>query len=1119
MQLYKKLRLLPLFLVFAFVSNAYALGVEDVNKGQNDRSAAKTGAIAAGECPSEGSASVDLDVNNVRAALYNNGNLFYASTDMYEVPKGSNQKAIFASGIWIGGMVDGQLRMAAATYSNFEWRPGPLFDDGTPAANCDDYDRLWKVSKTDLEALDAGESPSRDLAEWPTGLGAPTLDANGERVVPTSRDQVIDLAAGQRPEILGDQTVWWVMNDVAAPHNETATQPIGLEAQVTAFAFNQAGALGNTTFYRYRFTYKGDSPLTNTWLGVWSDPDLGGAGDGYVGSDTTLGLGITYNASPTDGTYGDRPPAIGYDFFQGPLVEAPGETWVDPDGTVHETATRLGMQKFIYYNNDGTEQGNPGNAEEYFGYLTGFWRDGVPVTFGGTGRGFSNTPADFMYPANPPNFWSEFNFDDQGNAIAPGDRRFLQSTGPFTMNPGDVQEIVFGIVWSQDTEAASDPHLASLAKLKRDNALAQRVFDINFALPAPPDAPRVNVSELDERVILTWDYAPSSNNYLGRYQAVNPLISDVDDLTYDFEGFILYRFDSASDQEGEVVAVYDRANGITRILEETPEGLIRVDVDGTDSGLQWSAEFSNLTNYQEYHYGVQAYAYNEFSSPRTYRSPIRRVTVTPSRVGPREGGSIVDVGNVGARPDTVIVDQAGQGSVNVRVVDPSAVTGHTYRVEFYSHDVSDGEGNSRTLTVYDVVDVTDDRVLFSGSNYVQQTCIFEGAFDLSACAAPPQTENVFVADGLSFDIVGPEGALDRVVAIGPDGAIAGELAPAFALNPGATRPPTWFLSSANTVADPATRIPDYDWQGNIGARAPIDIEIRWVDNPEENGQLVFSYTWVPSQPADSAYLHGWTTGVLDEEGALQEVEHRTTSMRMPFTAWEIDQNGNERQVMAAIYDDDGDALWDVNPAFEDQTLGNSFGAWERIYLSAAEYDEELALNDPAQAYDVNFWSEPLTVGRFLLVPFGDSVGVPMAGTAIRFVSTKPNLPGDTFTFSVEDYAPQRGNEEVAEASLDDIGIVPNPYKGASAYEVSQILDEVRITNLPEQATIRVFSLSGSLVRTIEKSGPETFISWDLQTENGLPIASGMYLVHVETEIGERVIKFGVVKKTVQLNEL
>jgi hypothetical protein len=42
--------------------------------------------------------------------------------------------------------------------------------------------------------------------------------------------------------------------------------------------------------------------------------------------------------------------------------------------------------------------------------------------------------------------------------------------------------------------------------------------------------------------------------------------------------------------------------------------------------------------------------------------------------------------------------------------------------------------------------------------------------------------------------------------------------------------------------------------------------------------------------------------------------------------------------------------------------------------------------------------------------------------------------------------------------------------------------------------------------------------WDLQTEDGLPIASGMYIIHVDVpNIGEKVLKFGVIKKRVQLN--
>ena len=74
--------------------------------------------------------------------------------------------------------------------------------------------------------------------------------------------------------------------------------------------------------------------------------------------------------------------------------------------------------------------------------------------------------------------------------------------------------------------------------------------------------------------------------------------------------------------------------------------------------------------------------------------------------------------------------------------------------------------------------------------------------------------------------------------------------------------------------------------------------------------------------------------------------------------------------------------------------------------------------------------------------------------------------------------------------------------------------------MPEQATIRVFTLAGSLIKTIGKSGPETSIDWDLLTEEGLPVSSGMYLVHVEVPgVGEKVIKFGVVKKRVQLDLL
>ena len=145
--------------------------------------------------------------------------------------------------------------------------------------------------------------------------------------------------------------------------------------------------------------------------------------------------------------------------------------------------------------------------------------------------------------------------------------------------------------------------------------------------------------------------------------------------------------------------------------------------------------------------------------------------------------------------------------------------------------------------------------------------------------------------------------------------------------------------------------------------------------------------------------------------------------------------------------------------------------------------------------------------------------MPELGTVLRIVTSKPNQPGDVHTFSTEGYAATEFDLATKQLRLEDIGIVPNPYKGASSYEVSQFTDEVRFTNLPDVATIRVFTLNGTLIKTINKQSPGVAtIPWNLTTDHNLPIASGMYLIHVEVPgVGSHTIKFGVVKKRVQLN--
>ena len=143
--------------------------------------------------------------------------------------------------------------------------------------------------------------------------------------------------------------------------------------------------------------------------------------------------------------------------------------------------------------------------------------------------------------------------------------------------------------------------------------------------------------------------------------------------------------------------------------------------------------------------------------------------------------------------------------------------------------------------------------------------------------------------------------------------------------------------------------------------------------------------------------------------------------------------------------------------------------------------------------------------------------LPEPGTVFRYITYNPIVAGDNFTLSSAGLNPRAMTQDESKEALASIGISPNPYKGASEYERSQLVPEVRFTNLPDKATIRIFTLSGALIKTFEKNSPDRTLAWNLTTDNNLPIASGVYLIHVETDLGTKVIKFGAALQKVNLN--
>jgi hypothetical protein len=73
---------------------------------------------------------------------------------------------------------------------------------------------------------------------------------------------------------------------------------------------------------------------------------------------------------------------------------------------------------------------DPDNATQYYQYMTGFWKDGTPFTCGGNAYGGS-IPTSFVYPAGDIVTNWPLRYYMVKNLGTPGDRRFMQSSGPF----------------------------------------------------------------------------------------------------------------------------------------------------------------------------------------------------------------------------------------------------------------------------------------------------------------------------------------------------------------------------------------------------------------------------------------------------------------------------------------------------------------------------------------------------------------------------------------------------------------------------------------------------------------------------------------------------------------
>ena len=789
--------------------------------------------------------SGQFDGNRIRDDLENNGMLVshrITGHSGMEWPKGSHKYINFASGIWIAGKVGGDIRTAVGEY-------GPEFVAGPWGSESGDSEhQLYIVNKGDL----ADPLASDDFQNWPADLGAPWVDEDGDGVytpMPSGPDH---------PDFIGDQVIWWVMNDGdIAEHSIFHTLPLGVEVQMTLWGYDRPDAFGDMMFVKALIINKGGQDVDDTIIGLWADPDLGDAGDDFVGCDVDLSLGYCYNDG-SDADYGSDPPAIGYDFFQGPLVPCeeadiadstnadcqPGSPGGLSYGTRHAGMKNLPMSSFTKYINGDPVYSDPNDAIEAYNYMSGILGVGTPFVNSETGETslfvHSDDPNDNTGVGD--GVWVDS--DDH----ASGDRRFLMNAGPFTLAAEDSQEVVFGMLIARGSDA-----LTSITALKVADQLAQLAYDIQFALPESPSSPSVSVGTTGDAIVLSWDDGVNAAESYVAEDVIDKLpvpvafdttwVTDITfDVSYDttivgpdttisadttfsfiqvvdqidttfvgentsftFQGYNVYQLETLSGQgERKRVATYDLIDGITEIFDDVFDPTFGETINrrvqyGSDSGVKRSI----VIDTDGLNAGIP------LKTNRAYYFAVTTYGYNPYGI-PRTLESPTNIMEIRPQIATTRDDAvtssgtssinathgsgASDGSVRAVVIDPYSVTGDEYQVSFHLNADS-------SALVWDVVNTTDGTTLISGNP-------IQGGVDMATGSEVGEGANP-ITEGLQIIVNGPPNEFkDFYATHNAGGAIDGNAGASADYNgyPGMgrdnigaqqTNGSTWFITTSN----------------------------------------------------------------------------------------------------------------------------------------------------------------------------------------------------------------------------------------------------------------------------------------------------------------------------------
>lgn len=643
-------------------------------------------------------------------------------------------------------------------------------------------------------------------------------------------------------------------------------------------------------------------------------------------------------------------------------------------------------------------------------------------------------------------------------------------SGPFPLYKGRTERLSMAMLHSYEELSGLNQDVPEAPVMFEQKRVVQMIYERDYRFAQPPKLPTLKATAYDGKVVLTWDN-------IADIASREPFLGGKND----FEGYKLYRATDKKFQDAESVTDGFGTPSFMKPIFQCDKKDLKIGFTdfgllngmgyylGNDSGVQHYFVDETVQNGKTYYYGLAAYDYgipdslieigiapsenNVYieldESENIYFVPQNVQAVTPHQMASGYVPPELEILAEKINPNS--------GTISPEIVSRDELKpGHTYTVKFDIDTVTNIKNmypairyTAAGYRVWDVTDSTIQVLVENQKNFIGSNLVYDNI------SLDPDGSDKHWLMPINMPIISDQ--FDGIRLNIKSNIIT-------ALHSGYDYEKSgWVIGNSNIyVAIDTSALEFFPW----------DYELIFTNNPAiytgkeskasalmktEEGIRIDKSEILTQQSADFFMIN---KDMLNANGVPDTLD---------FVVWDLNLNGT--------YD-----------KFEDKIL---FGAID----------------------DRSKWKKSL----FYLQLSADSE--PQPGDVYRTTFYRPFFLNDSLTFKVNP-AGALDKEDIRN-SMDDIKVVPNPYVATNSMEASVAnwnLNQKRrimFTHLPARCTIKIFTASGVFVDEliVENGAADGTAHWDMVTDEGLEIAAGMYIYHVQAEDinAEKIGKFGVIK--------